>query len=74
MRYPDGAPPDPNVPYGSTMHDMLALSMWIGIIVALCLFVAGRHGNVMWLKAWSVLLLVLSLGYLGADAVGLIQG
>lgn len=74
MRYPDGATPDPDVPYGATMHDMLALSMWMGIVIAICLYLAGRHGKVLWLKVWSLFLLVLCIGYLGADATGLISG
>ena len=72
MRYPDGQPPDPSVPYGTTMHDMLTLSMWISIIVGVCLYVAGRHGNVMWMKVWSVGLLGCSVIYLVGDAAGLL--
>ena len=62
------------MPYGTTMHDMLALSMVFGIVIALCLYAVGRRGNVLWLKVWSLCLLVLSAGYLGADAAGLIAG
>lgn len=72
MRYPDGEMPDPDAPYGTTMHDMLTLSMVIGIVVGICLYLAARHGNVMWMKVWSLALLGLSVLYLGADASGLI--
>jgi len=74
MRYPEGAVPDPDVPYGTSMHDMLALSMWMGIVIAICLYLAGRHGRVLWMKVWSLCLLFLSIAYLGADATGLISG
>ena len=74
MRYPEGAVPDPDVPYGASMHDMLALSMWMGIVISLCLYLAGRHGRVLWMKVWSLCLLLLSIAYLGADATGLISG
>jgi len=74
MRYPDGEPPDPDVPYGTTMHDMITLSMVFGIVIGVCLYLVGRHGDVLWMKVWSVCLLALSVGYLGADAVGLIEG
>ena len=70
MRYPEGQPPDLDAPYGSTMHDMLTLSMLISIVIGVCLYLAGRHGNMMWMKAWSVGLLVCSVVYLGADALG----
>ena len=74
MRYPEGQPPDPSEPYGQTMHDMIALSMVFGIVIGVCLYAAGRHGGVLWMKVWSLCLLVLSVGYLGADAFGLIAG
>jgi len=72
VRYPDGQLPDPDAPYGATMHDMITLSMVFGIVIGVCLYLAGRHGDVMWMKVWSVALLGLSVAYLGADAVGLV--
>lgn len=70
MRYPENAPPDPAVPYGDTMHDMLTLSMVLSIVIGACLFLAGRHGNILWLKAWSVGLILCSVLYLVGDMIG----
>jgi len=72
MRYLENAPPNPDVPYGESMHNMLTLSMWLSIVIGIVLFVAGRHGNIMWLKMWSIGLIVCSVGYLSADALNLI--
>jgi len=46
----------------------------MGIVIAVCLYLAGRHGRVLWMKVWSLCLLFLSIAYLGADATGLISG
>lgn len=72
MRYLDGEPPNPDIPYGESMHDMITLSMVLSLVIGVCLFVAGRHGNIMWMKAWSLGLIVLSLAYLIADKLGFI--
>ncbi len=64
MRYPENASPDPAAPYGETMHDMLTLSMFMSIFIGICLFVAARHGNILWMKVWSVGLILCSLLYL----------
>ena len=72
MRYPEGHAPDPAVPYGTTMHDMLTLSMWMSIVVGVCLFAVGRYGNVLWMKVWSVGLLGCSVIYLVGDAAGVL--
>jgi len=72
MRYPDKGLPDPGLPYGESMHSMLTLSMWLSILIGAALFMAGRHGNVMWLKVWSVGLIACSVIYLTGDALGLL--
>ncbi len=72
MRYLEGAPPDPDIPYGESMHDMLTLTMVLSIIIGICLYAAGKHGNIMWMKAWSLGLIVLSIAYLIADKLGYI--
>lgn len=71
MRYLENAPPDPSIPYGESMHDMLTLSMWMSIIIGVVLFIAGRHGNIMWLKAWSAGLVTCSVAYLVGDFASL---
>ena len=72
MRYLDGEPPNPDIPYGESMHDMLTLSMVLSIIIGICLYVAGRHGNIMWMKAWSLGLIGLSIAYLVGDQFGML--
>lgn len=67
MRYPDGVTPDPNAPYGDSMHNMLSLSMFLAIVIGIVLFIAARRGNILWMKVWSLALVVLSVGYLIAD-------
>lgn len=72
MRYLEGQPPNTDIPYGESMHDMLTLSMILSIIIGICLYAAGRHGNIMWLKAWSLGLIACSLMYLLGDQFGII--
>jgi len=72
MRYLDGAPPNPDIPYGESMHNMLTLTMVMSIVIGTCLYIAGRHGNIMWMKAWSLGLIVLSVLYLIGDLLGLL--
>jgi len=72
MRYPEGKPPNPDLPYGESMHDMLTLSMVLSIIIGICLFAAGRHGRILWMQAWSIGLIALSVAYLVADWLGIL--
>jgi len=72
LRYPEGQSPDPLYPHSETMHHMLTLSMVMSIVIGVVLFILGRRGNVMWLQVWSLLLILLSVGYLVIDAVNLI--
>lgn len=53
------------------MHHMLTLSMLMSIVIGIVLFILGWRGNVLWLKVWSVILIVLSIGYLIADALNI---
>lgn len=72
MRYLENAPPDPNIPYGESMHDMLTLSMWMSIVIGICLFIAGKYGNILWMKAWSLGLILCSVVYLIGDLLNII--
>ena len=54
------------------MHDMLTLSMWLSILIGVALFLTGRHGNILWLKVWSIGLIICAIGYLGAQAFDVI--
>ena len=51
---------------------MLTLSMVMAIVIGVVLFVLGRHGNIMWLKVWSIILIVLAVAYLIGDAFNLV--
>lgn len=72
MRYLDGQEPNPLYPHSETMHHMLTLSMGMSIIIGIVLFVLGRRGNILWLTVWSVILIILSVGYLIGDALNVI--
>ena len=58
------------IPYGESMHNMLTLSMALSIIIGLCLYLAGRHGNILWMKTWSLGLIGCSVLYLLGDTLG----
>lgn len=72
MRYLDGTTPNPDMPYGESMHQMLTLSMVISIIIGILMFIAGRHGKILWMKVWSLVLISLSVLYLIADRTTII--
>lgn len=69
MRYLENAPPNADIPYGESMHDMLTLTMWMSIFIGIVLFAAGKHGNIMWMKVWSAGLVVCSIVYLINDQI-----
>ena len=72
MRYREGQTPDPSTPYGADMHAMLTLSAVIGIVAGAVLFALARRGpGSLWLAVWSALLVLSSVAYLAADALGL---
>ena len=64
MRYREGQPPDPDVPYTRNMHDMLLLSVLLAIVIGVILLVAGIKGKKLWLACWSAGLLICSFIYL----------
>ena len=72
MRYLEDQPPNPDLPYGESMHDMLTLSMFLSIVIGICLFAAGRHGKILWMQVWSIGLILLSGAYLIADWFGVL--
>ncbi|MFK7993501.1 MAG: hypothetical protein AB8B87_05140 [Granulosicoccus sp.] len=72
MRYPENAPPNTDIPYGESMHDMLTLTMWMSVVIGAILFAAGRHGNILWMKTWSVGLIVCSIAYLANEALNIL--
>ena len=69
MRYKEGDAPNPLFPHSESMHHMLTLSMFMSIVIGIALFYLGWRGNIMWMKVWSALLVLLSIAYLIADAL-----
>ena len=72
MRYLEGAAPNSDLPYGESMHSMLTLSMLLAIVIGIVLYLAGRHGKILWLQVWSVGLVICSLAYLIGERTGFI--
>lgn len=72
MRYKEGEAPNPLYPHSESMHHMLTLSMLMGIVIGIVLFVLGWRGNILWMKVWSAILVILSIAYLIADALNII--
>ena len=64
MRYLDGQEPDPDYAYTEGMHVMLTFSAGLSLIVGIVLLWLGIRGKVMWLKAWSVGLIICSIVYI----------
>ena len=54
------------------MHEMLSLSMILAIVIGIVLFFAARRGNILWMKVWSLCLILLSAAYLIADWTNLV--
>lgn len=72
MRYRTDQGPNEAYPYAESMHQMLTLTMVLSIIIGVVFIIAGIHGKIIWMKAWGVGLLLLSIAYLFADYFGLI--
>lgn len=71
MRYQEGSEPNQLYPHSEGMHAMLSLSMVLALIIGAVLLYLGLRGKVMWLSVWSVGLILASVSYLVADAIGL---
>ena len=67
MRYREGQEVDPNNPYPENTELMLDMAYWMSIPVGLLLLWLGIKGRIMWLKVWSVGLMLLGIGILVAQ-------
>ncbi|KAA3630655.1 MAG: hypothetical protein DWQ08_05970 [Proteobacteria bacterium] len=65
MRYREGQEPDPHYPYGKSTHIAMDFSMVLGIVIGLVLLWIGIRGKILWLKLWSIGLVVIALYILG---------
>ena len=54
------------------LHFMLNFTVALALAIGMILWWLGRKGRVMWLQVWSVGLVVFSVAYLGAAAMGYI--
>lgn len=52
------------------LHFMLNFTVALGLLIGLGLWWLGRKGRVLWLQVWSIGLVVFSVAYLGAAALG----
>ncbi len=77
MRYEasEGVPPvSEMVVYSQSdgLHFMLNFTVALALIIGVVLLLLGRRGRVLWLQVWSAGLVVFSIAYLGAAALGAI--
>ena len=74
MRYEasEGVPVTEMVIYSesSGLHFMLNFTVALALVIGIALWWLGRAGKVLWLQVWSVGLVVFSIAYLGAAALG----
>jgi len=70
MRYPEGQAPQTIYAQSEGLQFMLTFSVCLGLIIGVVLLWLGRHGRVLWLQAWSVGLIVVSVAYLAAEMLG----
>lgn len=54
------------------LHFMLNFTVALALLIGVVLWQLGRRGRVLWLKVWSLGLMLASLGYLLAAANGMI--
>jgi hypothetical protein len=74
MRYEatEGAPVSEMQIYSQSdgLHFMLNFTVALALIIGIALWWLGRAGRVLWLQVWSIGLVVFSVAYLIAAALG----
>ena len=70
MRYRIGEEVDPDYPYPETTQNMMELSYMMSIPLGLVLLWLAIKGRVMWLKVWSIGLIVVGISLLSFDFFG----
>lgn len=71
MRYREGQAANTDYAYTENMHHVLTGTMGLSVVIGIVLLALGIRGRVLWLKSWSVGLIVSALLYLVGDARGL---
>jgi hypothetical protein len=73
MRYPEGQTPQTIYSQSEGLQFMLTFSVSLGLVIGVVLLWLGRHGRVLWLQAWSIGLIAVSIAYLAADLLGYVN-
>jgi hypothetical protein len=77
MRYEatEGMPPAELQVYAQSggLHFMLNFTVSLALLIGLALWWLSRKGRVLWLRVWSIGLVLFSAAYLTAAATGHIQ-
>jgi hypothetical protein len=56
----------------SGLHFMLNFTVALALLIGVALWWLSRHGRILWLQVWSIGLVLFSVAYLAAAAMGLI--
>ncbi len=70
MRWREGQEVDPEYPYTEGTHMMMNFAYGMSVPIGLVLLWLAFKGRVMWLKVWSVGLMVLGVGFLVLENFG----
>lgn len=71
MRYEDGVILEPVYSQTAGLHFMLNFTVGLALLIGCVLLWLSLRGRVLWLRVWSLGLILASLGYLGAAVFGL---
>lgn len=64
MRWREGEEVDPDYPYTEGTHMIMNMAYSMSIPIGLLLLWLAFKGRILWLKVWSVGLMVLGIGFL----------
>ncbi len=64
MRYREGQEVDPNTPYPESTMIMMDMAYFMSVPIGLILLWLGIKGRILWLKVWSIGLMLLGVGIL----------
>ncbi|MDH3713807.1 MAG: hypothetical protein OET44_08190 [Gammaproteobacteria bacterium] len=73
MRYSEDQAPQTIYAQSEGLQFMLTFSVCLGLLIGVVLLWLGRHGRVLWLQAWSIGLIAVSIAYLAADLLGYVD-
>ena len=71
MRYREGQEVDPDNPYPESTQMMLDMAYWMSIPIGLVLLWMAIRGRILWLKVWSLGLMLLGIGILVTNYLGI---